>query len=272
MAMNVEEFKTIKLASELNLFQVLKRGISFEEFLGFLTHEEKQLIYSLCDMGLASINERVSLTAKGELFAKESFTHNPYDSKIKNVYVIRHSKRDHIDNPQEHKKVLLNDEGIYMAQCFGENLSKKYSKVKVYSSPVERCIQTGECILKEFHNQEKLQISEMLGEPGPFVYGNAWESFKNLGTIGVVECLENGRMLPNISSEEVGTRKLLDYIRSEAAHISSNTALVFVTHDACIAPVINFLTGEYFCENHWIEFLGGLHLQFKKDMLTIKRI
>ena len=28
-----------------------------------------------------------------------------------------------------------------MAQKFGENLTEKYSNVKVYSSPVERCIQ-----------------------------------------------------------------------------------------------------------------------------------
>ena len=270
--MKVEEFKTIKLASELNLFPVLKRGLSFEEFLGFLTHKEKQVIYSLCDIGLAHIDGGVSLTEEGKIFAKESFTNNPYDYEVKNVYVIRHSKRDQIENPQEHKRVLLNEEGILMAQKFGENLTEKYSNVKVYSSPVERCIQTGECILKEFHNQEKLQLSDMLGEPGPFVYGDAWESFKNLGTVGVVECLENGKMLPNISSEEIGTKKLLDFIRKEAEHASSNTVLVFVTHDACVAPVINFLTGEYFCENHWIEFLGGLHLQFKKDMLTIKRI
>ena len=207
-----------------------------------------------------------------ELCTKEILDLKTSDLEIKNVYVIRHSKRDPIKNPQEHKKVLLNEEGILMAQKFGEILTEKYGNVKVYSSPVERCIQTGECILKNFHDPEKLQLSEILGEPGPFVYGEAWESFKNLGTVGVVECLENGVELPNIRSEEAGTKKLIDYIRSEAEKTPSNTALVFITHDACIAPVINFFTGEYFCKKHWIGFLGGLHLQFKKDMLTIKRI
>lgn len=188
------------------------------------------------------------------------------------VYVIRHSKRDEITNPMDHKKVLLNTEGILMAQKWGESLSQEFDKIMVYSSPVERCIQTAKCILEVFNEYKEVFLSDMLGEPGPFIYGNAWKSFERFGTIGVVERLEKGEALPYIRNEAEGVRNFLNYMRSEANKTDANTALVFITHDACIAPIINFFTGEYFCKDHWIEYLGGLKFQFNNSSLTIQRI
>ena len=177
---------------------------------------------------------------------------------MKTAIVIRHSKRDHIENPSEHVKTLLNDEGIELARNLGKLLAKEFKSIKVYSSPIQRCIQT-------------VQLSNVLGEPGPFIYGDAIESFSKLGTTGVVEAIENGKSLPLIRSEAEGTKILLDFVRRETSSSEGDCVTVFVTHDACIAPVINFFTGEFFSENHWIEFLGGLKIKFNTNGLAVER-
>ena len=191
---------------------------------------------------------------------------------MKTAFVIRHSERDSVKDPLKHAEVVLNEEGKRIAYEFGKNLSKTFPKVRVLSSPIERCIQTGKCIQAAFDGDSEIQISNMLGEPGPFVFGDAADIFVKLGTAGVVEAMETGESLQYIRKEEEGTKILLDYLRAETEKSDNQTANVFITHDACIAPVIHFLIGEFFNQEHWIEFLGGLRIDFDTNSLTIKRI
>ena len=193
---------------------------------------------------------------------------------MKTAFVIRHSKRNQIENPLKHAEMLLNEEGKKIASNFGTLLADKFDQIKIFSSPIGRCIQTGDCIKAAFKNssETEIEISNILGEPGPFVFGDAMESFVKLRTTGVVEAIENGKNMPFIRTEEEGTKILLDFVRKETLRCNDNTAVVFVTHDACIAPVINFFTSEYFKDDHWIEFLGGLKIQFDADSITIQRL
>ena len=191
---------------------------------------------------------------------------------MKTAFVIRHSERDSVKDPLKHAEVVLNENGMRIAREFGERLSKVFQKVRVFSSPIERCVQTGKCIQAAFEDDSEIQISNVLGEPGPFVFGDAAELFVKLGTAGVVETIEKGESLQYIRKEEEGTKILLDYLRNETDKSDDQTANVFITHDACIAPAINFLIGEFFNQEHWIEFLGGLRIDFDPNSLTIKRI
>lgn len=191
---------------------------------------------------------------------------------MKTAFVIRHSERDSVKDPLKHAEVVLNENGKRIASEFGKNLSKTFPKVRVFSSPIERCIQTGKCIQAAFDDDSEIQISNVLGEPGPFVYGDAADVFVKLGTVGVVEALEKGESLQYIRKEEEGTKILLDYLRNETEKSDSQTANVFVTHDACIAPAIHVLLGEFFNQEHWIEFLGGLRIDFDANSLIINRI
>ncbi len=191
---------------------------------------------------------------------------------MKTALIVRHADRDSVTNPSKHAEVLLNTEGEKRAREFGKRLLNDFAKVRIFSSPIQRCIQTGECIQEAFGDDSKIQISNVLGEPGPFVFGDAIESFVTLGTVGVVERIEKGIPMPFIRKEEEGTKVLLDYLRNETDKSDGQTANVFITHDACIAPAINFLIGELFNQEHWIEFLGGLRIDFDAKSLTIKRI
>lgn len=191
---------------------------------------------------------------------------------MKTAFVIRHSNRDSVKNPLNHAVVLLNAEGEKRAREFGKKLSQEFAKIRLYSSPIQRCIQTAKCIQAAFNDDSEVQLSTVLGEPGPYVFGDTAELFVTLGTVGVVEAIENGTPPPFNRKEEEGAKILLDFLRAETDKSDENTANVFITHDACIAPVIHCFTGEYFNKSHWIEFLGGLKIQFGEGMLNIKRI
>ncbi len=191
---------------------------------------------------------------------------------MKTAFVIRHSNRDSVKNPLNHAVVLLNAEGEKRAREFGKKLSQEFEKIRIFSSPIQRCIQTGKCIQEAFDDDSEVQLSTVLGEPGPYVFGDTAELFVTLGTVGVVEGIEKGTPPPFNRKEEEGAKILLDYLRAETAKSDEDTANVFITHDACIAPVIHCFTGEYFDKNHWIGFLGGLKIQFGEGMLNIKRI
>lgn len=190
----------------------------------------------------------------------------------KTAFVIRHSNRGHIADPLRHAEVLLNSEGEKHAYEFGKKLSQEFTRLRIYSSPIQRCIQTAKCIQTAFNDDSEVQLSTMLGEPGPYVFGDATESFISLGTVGIVERIENGTPTPYIRKEEEGAKILLDFIRAETDKSDEITANVFITHDACIAPVIHCFTGEYFDRNHWIEFLGGLKIQIGEGLLNLIRI
>ena len=190
---------------------------------------------------------------------------------MKTAYIIRHSKRDHIEDPKRHKEALLNKEGIEMARDFGRKLSLMFKKIKVYSSPVERCVQTGEYMQEAFSVKTLVCQSDRLGEPGPFVYADASLLFEQKGTAGVVEAVEKGEKLDAIRSEAEGTKILIDFVRGETEKTDEDTVLVFVTHDACVAPVIHFFTGEFICKENWIEFLGGLKIEFGENTIKITR-
>ena len=191
---------------------------------------------------------------------------------MKTAFVIRHSNRDSVKNPLNHAVVLLNAEGEKRAREFGKKLAQDFKKIRIYSSPIQRCIQTAKCIQAAFNDDSEVQLSTVLGEPGPYVFGDTAELFVTLGTVGVVEAIENGTPPPFNRKEEEGAKILLDFLRTETNKSDENTANVFITHDACIAPVIHCFTGEYFDKNHWIEFLGGLKIEFGEGLLNIKRI
>ncbi len=178
------------------------------------------------------------------------------------AFLIRHSERNHIINPREHTAELLNEKGKKEAINRGIKLSKIFNSIVIYSSPINRCIQTGECIAQSFGNDINIHKSNILGEPGPFVFGDAMETFESLTTKGVVDSMIKRKQLPFIRSIDEGSKILLDFIQKETNRYDSNAAVIFISHDAIIAPFINFLTHEKFNQSHWIEFLGGIKISF----------
>jgi broad specificity phosphatase PhoE len=87
----------------------------------------------------------------------------------KNAIVIRHSDRDHMQPNQIYQP--LNEVGRQNACILGEKL-RGFKKYAFFSSPVDRCIETNECIMKGIFQDDtrrQISVSNVLGEPGPYV-------------------------------------------------------------------------------------------------------
>lgn len=188
---------------------------------------------------------------------------------MKTVFVIRHSAQNEIKDVREHDKILLNDIGKKTAINLGKRLFEEFGTIKIFSSPVRRCIQTGECINKAFSKKSEIRIIKELGNP---FAEEGCKSYYALGAKGAVIRHENGIGMSDVRSEIEGTQILMNIIKNEISKDkSSDNALIFITHDACIAPCMNFFLGECFDNNHRIEFLSGLKFQFDDNIMNVSR-
>ena len=171
--------------------------------------------------------------------------------------LMRHADRNSIAN-SDNEYEPLNELGIANSIEFGKKLTG-YSAINIFSSPYDRCIQTGKNILQGAHKTGAVSESEMLGEPGPFVFDRdlAREIFRNIGPHGTVKNLIAGVELAGIRPLAEGCLLLKDFILSEINAAAGGTLLIFVTHDAIVAPFISFYTGEKFDKENWTGFSDG---------------
>ena len=82
--------------------------------------------------------------------------------------VIRHAEREKIPAGTFGHDVSLTAQGSRAAEQLGEALSEKRT-IGAASSPVPRCVQTGEAILRGAGSSLEVATDRRLGDPGPFV-------------------------------------------------------------------------------------------------------
>jgi len=179
---------------------------------------------------------------------------------VKNTAILmRHADREYI-NPGVNEDEPINEAGMANSIMFGEKLSPFFGGVKIFTSPVGRCIQTGEAIMEGFRKRGPISASNMLGEPGPFVFERPTASkiFKDLGCKGTIESMIAGHELPGIRSAADGSELLKEFIVSEMRANDGENLLLFITHDAIVIPLIYHYTGEEFGRDHWLDFSDGV--------------
>lgn len=187
--------------------------------------------------------------------------------------IIRHSERNHIPKGKHDIETLLNEKGMQRAKEFGKIL-KPFENIKIISSPVERCKETAKYILEGFGNRGKeILLSNVLGEPGPYVYDGkiAVNYFINQSVYEVVKRQQNGEILNGICPIEKGSKILFDFAVNEFQKIDNKAILILVTHDAIVAPFVNFYFKEWFDENNWVDFLDGVFITKKGNQIIMNR-
>lgn len=183
---------------------------------------------------------------------------------INTVFVLRHSIRDKVTDPANHGLVPLNEEGRKLAVSFGESLRGKTNKLKFYSSHVQRCVETCECIAKGFGLEAAVEITDNLGGKGTYITDKsaADKTYLDLGPVKVAEMLQNNQPVVGLRSLKEGSGILLDFIKST---LDDDCTTIMVTHDSQLAYFINAYTDEYFCADHWPEFLDGVVIRKEYD-------
>ena len=183
--------------------------------------------------------------------------------------VIRHAEREDIPGGTFGHDVNLTAEGSQAAEQLGAALSSNRA-LSVLSSPVPRCVQTAQAILRGTGSTAQVLTDRHLGDPGAFI----------------VDAEAAGPLFLELSIPEIARRQLQDELplpgmhpTSEGVEILLELATnpldkkgclhVFITHDIILSVFVAALYGKYVDEIGWPDFLDGLLLWQREERLHL---
>jgi broad specificity phosphatase PhoE len=174
--------------------------------------------------------------------------HIPRDRRV--ALLMRHSARFPITHPDETYLVGLTEEGVRMAEELGALLGEIYPGGRLFSSPVERCIDTAQAITRGAGWAGEVQPDVLLShhhiEP-------AWDQF-NRGEV-------NG-ILP------VQLCDALDLVLGRQSHTPALDILV--THDTIVGTFAGCLMQAPVLNDFWPAFLEGLFFWRVEDLIHVR--
>ena len=173
------------------------------------------------------------------------------------ILLIRHGPRTSPDIPP--LSAMLTSEGIAECISLGSKIEGS-PPVVIFSSPVQRCVDTGVRIIEGANWTLDVKHSEMLGHPGPFVIGKTNEEVNKL----VAFAQENddwsflhkhvaGEEVPGMRNRKVGTNNFLNEL-----YPLSGGYVLCISHDSIIAAITAALGLD---SEPWPEPLEGLIIQ-----------
>lgn len=173
--------------------------------------------------------------------------------------LIRHADRDEIPKGSFGNEVLLNEKGKQNAEIFGRNLSE--TKInKIFTSPVERCIQTAQYIEKGYGKNLEIIESIALGNPGIPIYDDklTGDYFMQYGGFTMYEHFIQGKTIPGVLTiEEIQTT----FTRFLSDNTTENGLTIFISHDMTIAMYHYAINKTKYTKDNWIDFLSGITLK-----------
>ena len=172
--------------------------------------------------------------------------------------VIRHAEREDIPTGTFGYDVNLTEEGTRAAEELGAALSE-YRALTVVSSPVPRCVQTAEAMLRGAGSTPQVVTDSRLGDPGAFVIDAkvAGHLFLELPIPEIARRqLRHEAPSPGMRPTSDGVEILLELVTSPLAE---NSRLhVFVTHDIILSVFVASIFRSSLEETGWPGYLDGL--------------
>lgn len=194
----------------------------------------------------------------------ESLAQIPYDKPVS--ILLRHSIREHAPHGQVSYKLPLTEEGIELANWWGEQLNRPIHGL--YSSPVERCRDTAEWLAKGAGVELHIENEKILVEPGCYVLDGykANPSFQSLGPVAFTNAFLNEEV-PGMESPLKGAYRILEYLESRQSELPSFS--LHVTHDTILAAFVYGLIKQELQESDWPEMLEGTFVWFEDEMIHL---
>ena len=185
------------------------------------------------------------------LFLKD----NPQNS----ILILRHAHRkEHTQGSFGHD-LELTEKGRQHSFCLGQLISNG-PLIEIHTSPVLRCVQTAEEILKGANQKRQIVTSKILGDPGPFIADckKAGPLFLERSIEEIAHALVNGRKLSGMRSLEEGARIFLNHI-FQFKHFPC----VMISHDIIICLLECFLLKSKNIKDHMPDFLEGFSMRME---------
>lgn len=180
--------------------------------------------------------------------------------------LMRHSVREEIPEGTYGMDVPLTEEGVLLAEDFGRILGPRIGSV--HTSPVPRCVETAEAIVRGTGLSRTIKHEPTLGGPGAFVTDPslAGPTYLKLGAVGMAQALVRGEELPGFNKPAEAVTVIVQYLLSSLSQPGHTS--VHVTHDAILAVVVGRLVGWMPTTSDWPDFLEAalLHSNGKRKL------
>ncbi|MDD3257728.1 MAG: histidine phosphatase family protein [Methanocorpusculum sp.] len=177
------------------------------------------------------------------------------------IVLIRHAEREPFRKGEPGSMKKLTPRGESVAECFGRELCGR--PVRAYASPMIRCMRTAELILEGAGVNSGTEASELLGEPGAYIFDDELTRgfyVQNPTKTVTLEYIHEG-VLPGHYKIREGTQRLFNFLKETAV---PNGISVCVTHDVFLVAFVSTLTGYDFTDD-WTGFLDGCILFRRKE-------
>jgi len=169
--------------------------------------------------------------------------------------IIRHSIRDKTPEGQVGDNVPLTAEGRQLAELLGITISSRLASIM--SSPIWRCTETADHIIKGSGRKFSVTTSRLLGDPGAFIKDGqaAWINFQKMGTSGVMMHLaREDDALPGMNNPREAAHTLLKYMLTKCVTPGLH---IYVTHDVVLAGIAGQLIKGIETQDSLPGFLEG---------------
>lgn len=179
-----------------------------------------------------------------------------YNDQHRLSLLIRHADRDHIPDGSFGNEVLLNEKGKENSLKLGKTLSELKIN-RIFTSPVERCVQTAEFITKGYGKTIETIKTSALGAPGLHITDEklAGDFYLKHGFDEMYNRFMQGKQIPGITNINDLKYRITNFIKENT---TTNGITVFITHDMLIAFYHFSINKKVYTKDNWINYLTGL--------------
>jgi len=184
----------------------------------------------------------------------EELKKHPIHSKL--AIMIRHGDREKIPAGEHGNEVLLNKKGEENSFALGKSL-QGYHINKIFTSPIQRCVQTAEFIARGYGKELEIIQTTCLGAPGLHITDDALagEYFLKYGMFKILDEFRNGEPSPGLRNQSEYSTAMTDFINTNT---NENGLTIFVTHDSLIALYDYCISKTIYTQDNWVKYLGGV--------------
>lgn len=177
-------------------------------------------------------------------------------SAPKIALLMRHGDREQIPSGEFGNEIMLNEKGKQRSIEFGEGL-KEFPVVKIYTSPIPRCVQTAQLISQGFGKDLEIIQSKCLGDPGLHTLDEkiAGEFYLEHGFHEMLRRFVNNEDIPGVPDIKQLKDTMTDFLTSST---NDDGLTVFVTHDSLIAMFQHCVDGTIYTVDNWVDYLEGM--------------
>ena len=170
--------------------------------------------------------------------------------------LLRHSDREDIPKGSFGNEILLNEKGIQNAIRFGESLAEQKIN-RIFTSPVERCVQTAEYITKGYGSSLEIIETVALGAPGLHISDEkiAGEFFLEYGFDEMYHRFMQGKEIPGIPSANELYHRITNFLRENTTQKGKT---LFITHDMLIVFYHFSINRKVYTKDNWVNYMTGL--------------